>query len=101
MAILAAVITMMVQAIETIVPAQECLQERCHDCGDPCLCDLRGMTGSPCLGRAPDRDAVHAQRRLTDADRHALAVLAAGADAGIELQVAADHADAAQIGWAV
>ena len=35
--------------------------------------------------RPADRDAVHQQRRLADADRHALAVLAAGADAGVEL----------------
>ena len=34
------------------------------------------------------------KRRLADADRHALAVLAAGADAGIERHVVADHADA-------
>src|SRR5205085_107369 len=40
---------------------------------------------------AADRDLVDAQRRLTDTDRHALAVLAAGADAGIELHVVADH----------
>ena len=33
-----------------------------------------------------DRDPLHPQRRLADADRHALAVLAAGADAGVELQ---------------
>ena len=31
------------------------------------------------------------QRRLTDADRHALPVLAAGADAGVEREVVADH----------
>src|SRR5215475_14090000 len=43
------------------------------------------------LCRAADRDAVHAQRGLTDADRHALAVLAAGADARVELEVIADH----------
>ena len=44
---------------------------------------------------------VHAQARLADADRHALAVLAAGADAGIEREVVADHADAMQVGRAV
>src|SRR6185295_15985792 len=56
---------------------------------------LGNSTGSP------DRDPVHAQGRLADADRHALAVLAAGADAGVELQIVADHADAMQIARAV
>src|SRR5215468_1456700 len=51
--------------------------------------------------RAADRDAVHAQRGLADADRHALAVLAAGADAGVELEVVADHADAIEVGRAI
>src|ERR1700694_3152866 len=46
------------------------------------------------LPRAADRDAVDAQGGLTDADRHALAVLAASADAGIEREVVADHAHA-------
>ena len=36
------------------------------------------------LGGAADRQAVDAQRRLADAYRHALAFLAAGADAGVE-----------------
>src|SRR5262249_27417405 len=47
--------------------------------------------------RPTDRDAVHAQRRLPDPDRHALAVLAAGADALVERQIVADHADAVEI----
>ena len=38
------------------------------------------------------------KRRLADADRHALAVLAAGADAVIEREVVADHRDAVQVG---
>src|SRR5689334_10826784 len=42
-------------------------------------------------GRAADRKTVDAQRRLTDADRHALSVLAAGADTGVEFHVVADH----------
>src|SRR5215475_11088089 len=53
------------------------------------------------LCRAADRDAVHAQRGLTDADRHALAVLAAGADARVELEVIADHGDAVEVGRSV
>src|SRR6266487_5132061 len=47
---------------------------------------------------ASDRNALHPQRRLADADRHALAVLAAGADAGIEREIVADHGDAMQVG---
>src|SRR5579863_6272945 len=50
---------------------------------------------------AADGDAVDAQRRLADADRHALAVLAAGADAVIERQIVADHGDAVQVGRSV
>src|SRR4051812_29776827 len=46
------------------------------------------------LARSSDRDPFHPQRRLADANRHALAVLAAGADAGIEREVVADHGDA-------
>src|SRR5207247_7573686 len=46
------------------------------------------------LGRgAADRQPVHAQRWLADPDRHALAVLAAGADAIVEPQIVADHRD--------
>src|ERR1700751_3726128 len=44
-------------------------------------------------GGAADRHLVDTQRRLTDAHRHALAFLAAHADARIELHVVADHAD--------
>src|SRR5207248_8885210 len=42
-------------------------------------------------GRAADCQAVDAQRRLADAHRHALALLAAGPHARIELHVVADH----------
>src|SRR6202012_4362329 len=48
-----------------------------------------------------DRDALHPQGRLADADRHALAVLATGADAGVEREVIADHGDAMQVGRSV
>src|SRR5712671_4491522 len=58
----------------------------------------RWKTGVEGLTRAADRDALHAQRRLANADRHTLAVLAAGADAGVELEVVADHDDALEIG---
>src|SRR5690606_14633821 len=40
--------------------------------------------------------ALDQQGRLADADRHALAVLAAGADAGVERHVVADHGDLGQ-----
>ena len=43
--------------------------------------------------RSADRQRIDAQRRLADADRHRLAVLAAGADAGIELHIVAYHGD--------
>src|SRR5690606_33576914 len=46
--------------------------------------------------RAADGQTVDAQRRLTHAHRHGLALLAADADAGIELQVVADHAHPVQ-----
>src|SRR5258708_4147095 len=39
---------------------------------------------------------VDAERRLADAAGHTLAILAAGADAGIERHVVAAHADARQ-----
>src|SRR6187431_890084 len=44
--------------------------------------------------RSADRHLVHPEVRLADADRHALAGLAAHADAGVELHVVADHGDA-------
>src|SRR5262245_38535027 len=46
--------------------------------------------------RAADGEAVDPQGRLADADGHALAFLAAGADPRIECQVVADHADLGQ-----
>ena len=45
-----------------------------------------------------DRNPFHPQRRLADADRHALAVLAAGADSRIERKIVPDHGDAVQVG---
>ena len=48
------------------------------------------------LARAADRETIDAQRGLSDTHRHALAILAAGADAIIELKVIAHHADARQ-----
>src|SRR6516165_10312812 len=62
---------------------------------------LRGSLGSerPQLASrvsAADRQAVHAQCRLTDANRYRLAVLAAGADPVVETEVVADHRDLGQ-----
>src|SRR5271167_2578887 len=42
---------------------------------------------------AADRQSVHAQGRLADADRDALSILAAGADPVVEAEVVADHRD--------
>src|SRR5882724_3380187 len=56
---------------------------------------------APALPGSSNRDAVHAQGGLADADGHPLAVLAAGADAGIELEVVADHADPVEVGRAI
>src|SRR5258707_15483736 len=53
------------------------------------------------LSSAPDRDALHAQGGLADADRYPLAILATSADAGIALEVIADHADPVEVGRAV
>src|SRR4029077_18874096 len=50
------------------------------------------------LARSSDCNPFHSQRRLADADRYALAVLAAGADPGIEREIVADHGDAVQVG---
>src|ERR1700680_711629 len=49
----------------------------------------------------PDGNPLHAQGGLADSDRNALAVLATGADAGIELEVIADHGDTVEVGRAV
>src|ERR1700684_2044372 len=43
---------------------------------------------------APHRDAVDAQGRLADANRHALTILPAGTDTVVEGEVVADHGDA-------
>src|SRR5258708_2959969 len=51
--------------------------------------------------RAPNGDGVVAQGGLAAADRDALAVLAAGADAVVELEIVADHRYAAQVSGAV
>src|SRR5207237_4565852 len=50
---------------------------------------------------AAHRDPIHTHRRLADANRHALTVLAAGADPGIEAQIVADHCDAMKVGRSV
>src|SRR5262245_20595762 len=51
--------------------------------------------------RPADGDAVHAQGGLANAHRDALAVLAAGAAAGVKREVVADHAYPVEIGWSV
>src|SRR5215831_5755631 len=51
--------------------------------------------------RAADRQAVHPQCRLTDADRYGLPVLAASADPVVETKIVADHRDLGQRVWAV
>src|SRR5271163_50520 len=48
-----------------------------------------------CAGAA-DRQTVHAQGWLADADRNTLSVLAAGADPLVEAEVVADHGDFGQ-----
>src|SRR6202000_3015567 len=53
-----------------------------------------------CAG-APNRNPFHPQRRLADTDRHTLTILAAGADLGVERQIAADHRDPMQVGRSV
>src|SRR5438445_11382456 len=49
------------------------------------------MTQPFALSRTAHRYAVYPQCRLADTDRHALPILAAGADAGVEGEVVADH----------
>src|SRR5512134_3796806 len=48
------------------------------------------------LSRTSDSESFDAKRRLANADRHALAVLAAGADAQVEFHVVADHLHSGQ-----
>src|SRR5205823_469925 len=69
----------------------------------------RGRCASPAASRAwsdslpsaADGYAVQAQGRLPHADRHALPVLAAGAYAGIELEIITDHAHAMQVSGSI
>ena len=49
------------------------------------------------LPGAAHGDAVDTQRRLADADRHALAVLAASANAVVQPHIVADHRNAVQV----
>ena len=51
--------------------------------------------------RPADRDAIEPQGRLAYPDRDALAILAAGADPGVELEIVSHHSDAFEIGRAV
>src|SRR5262249_34844921 len=51
--------------------------------------------------RAADSEAIHPQGRLADSDGHRLTVLAADANARIEFEVIADHADAVEVGRAI
>src|SRR5580693_7620644 len=60
------------------------------------ICARRAAPCGRASGRAADRQRIDAQRRLTDADGDALTVLAAGADAIVQLQVVADHGNARQ-----
>src|SRR6516165_12058049 len=46
-------------------------------------------------------DAIETQRRLADAHRHTLTVLAANSNTAIELEIVADHAHAIEIGRAI
>src|ERR1700730_5128971 len=48
------------------------------------------------LSRAADRESFDPERRLADADGHALPVLATGSNTVVELQVVANHRDARQ-----
>src|ERR1700729_3907502 len=53
------------------------------------------------LPRPANGNTVDAKRRLADADGNTLAVLAAGADAVVELEIVADHRHPVQVGRAV
>src|ERR1700734_296286 len=53
------------------------------------------------LPRPTNGDAVDAQGGLADADGNPLAVLAAGADAVVELEIVADHRHPVQVGRAI
>ena len=47
---------------------------------------------------AADGQAINAERGLADADRNALAILAAGAHTGIKFEIIPHHADPGQHG---
>src|SRR6266540_4661783 len=49
------------------------------------------VRGQPGLRCSTYRQAIYAQRRLSDADRNALSVLAASADTGVKREIVADH----------
>jgi len=55
---------------------------------------MGGISGLFLLARSAHRQPIDAQGRLADANRHALPILAAGADAGIQCHVIAYHRDA-------
>src|SRR6266571_2806745 len=55
-------------------------------------------SSDPSSAGTANRDAVDAQRWLADADRDALTVLAASADAVVESEIVADHRNAMQVG---
>src|ERR1700674_5543251 len=70
-------------------------------CGSAALADSSPFGPGPAriislLDGAADGQAVNAQRWLANADRHALAVLAASADPVVKRQVVADHRDPGQ-----
>src|SRR5688500_4958254 len=54
------------------------------------------LSAARSAGSAANREPLDLECRLADADRHALAFLAAGADTRIEREVVADHGDARQ-----
>src|SRR5881396_3420700 len=57
----------------------------------PLPCRPGHRFAQPGLRRSADSEPIYAQRRLPDADRNALSVLAAGADARVEREIVADH----------
>src|SRR5690348_13633925 len=63
---------------------------------EPMRAAARPPAGQASCRGAADGQPVHAQGRLADAHRHALAVLAASADPAIEREIIADHGDLRQ-----
>src|SRR3954447_510348 len=61
----------------------------------------RSQSETVALTGSADRNAFHPQCRLANADRNALAVLAAGSNARVELEVIADHAHPVEVGGSV